>query len=77
MEVIGPIRHSLADEHVIGVDPKLKPDQPGIWRRRINAFTGRAGQQRSPGDLSLCGVDLGHGLELCMRRARRHRFAVI
>ncbi|HEY6815476.1 MAG TPA: hypothetical protein VI168_08060 [Croceibacterium sp.] len=42
MEVIGPIRQSLADEHVIGVDPKLKPDQPGVWRRRINAFTGRA-----------------------------------
>ena len=42
MEVIGPIRQSLADEHVIGVDPRLKPDLPGIWRRRINAFTGRA-----------------------------------
>jgi hypothetical protein len=42
MEVTGPILHSLADEHVIGVDPRLKPDQPGVWRRRINAFTGRA-----------------------------------
>src|SRR6478735_3766505 len=42
MEVTGPILHSLADEHVIGVDPRLKPDQPGVWRRRIHAFTGRA-----------------------------------
>ena len=42
MEVTGPILHSLADEHVIGIDPRLKPDQPGVWRRRINAFTGRA-----------------------------------
>lgn len=42
MKVTEPIRKSLADEHVIGVDPKLKPDLPGVWRRRINAFSGRA-----------------------------------
>ena len=42
MEVVSPITHSLADEHVIGVSPALRPDQPGVWRRRINAFTGRA-----------------------------------
>ena len=42
MEVITPIRRALEDEHVIGVDPKLKPDLPGVWRRRIHAFTGRA-----------------------------------
>jgi hypothetical protein len=42
MEVTGPIQPSLQDEHVIAIDPPLKPDQPGIWRRRINAFTGRA-----------------------------------
>ena len=42
MEVVSPISQSLADEHVVGVDPTLKPDQPGVWRRRINAFTGRA-----------------------------------
>lgn len=42
MEVLTPIRGSLEDEHVIGVDPKLKPDLPGVWRRRIHAFTGRA-----------------------------------
>lgn len=42
MEVTGHIRHSLADEHVIGIDPPLRPDQPGVWRRRINPFSGRA-----------------------------------
>lgn len=42
MEVITPIRRPLADEHVIGIDPKLRPDLPGVWRRRIHAFTGRA-----------------------------------
>src|SRR6478609_3966707 len=42
MEVVSPISQSLADEHVVGVDPTLKPDQPDVWRRRINAFTGRA-----------------------------------
>nr|WP_166180939.1 hypothetical protein [Altererythrobacter segetis] len=47
MVVVSPISHSLADEHVIGVDPTLKPDQPGVWRRRINAFTGRAVSDRA------------------------------
>lgn len=42
MDVTQPIRRSFADEHVIGIDPPLRPEQPSIWRRRINAFTGRA-----------------------------------
>lgn len=42
MEVRTPIRSSLEDEHVIGVDPPLKPDLPRVWRRRMHAFTGRA-----------------------------------
>jgi hypothetical protein len=42
MVVHSPIYPPLADEHVIAVDPPFKPDLPGVWRRRINAFTGRA-----------------------------------
>jgi hypothetical protein len=42
MDVTQPIRRSFADEHVIGIDPPLRPDQPNVWRRRINAFAGRA-----------------------------------
>lgn len=42
MEVTSPITKSLQDEHVVAIDPPLKPDLPGVWRRRINAFTGRA-----------------------------------
>lgn len=42
MEVVQQINPSLQDEHVIAIDPPLKPDQPGVWRRRINAFPGRS-----------------------------------
>ncbi len=42
MDVTQPIRRSFADEHVIGTDPPLRPEQPNVWRRRINAFAGRA-----------------------------------
>lgn len=42
MDVTQPIRRSFADEHVIGIDPPLRPELPNIWRRRIHAFTGRA-----------------------------------
>jgi hypothetical protein len=42
MDIVAPITRSLQDEHVIGIDPPLRPDVPEVWRRRINAFTGRA-----------------------------------
>lgn len=42
MDITGPIRRSFADEHVLAVDPPLRPDLPGVWRRRINPFAGRA-----------------------------------
>lgn len=42
MDVTQPIRRSFADEHVIGIDPPMRPELPNVWRRRINAFAGRA-----------------------------------
>ncbi len=42
MDVIQPIRQSFADEHVIGTDPPMRPELSGYWRRKINAFAGRA-----------------------------------
>lgn len=47
MRIISPIDRPLVDEHVIGVDPPLRPDQPGVWRRRINPFTGRSLSDRA------------------------------
>ena len=42
MDVTQPIRQSFADEHVIGTDPPMRPELSGYWRRKINAFAGRA-----------------------------------
>ncbi len=42
MRIVSPIDAPLRDEHVLDVDPPLRPELPGEWRRRINAFTGRA-----------------------------------
>jgi hypothetical protein len=42
MDVTTRIERALADEHVIAVDPPLRPELPGVWRRRINPFAGRA-----------------------------------
>lgn len=42
MDVTQPISRSFADEHVIGTDPPMRPELSGHWRRRINAFAGRA-----------------------------------
>ncbi|HET9638541.1 MAG TPA: hypothetical protein VFP12_04970 [Allosphingosinicella sp.] len=42
MDVTQKIHRPLADEHVIGIDPPMRPELPGIWRRRINPFGGRA-----------------------------------
>lgn len=42
MRIISPIHAPVRDEHVIEVDPQLRPEIPDSWRRRINPFTGRA-----------------------------------
>lgn len=47
MDVTQKIRRPLADEHVIGVDPPMRPELPGVWRRRINPFAGRALSDRA------------------------------
>src|SRR5215470_13259726 len=47
MRIISTIDRPLQDEHVIAVDPPLRPELPGVWRRRINPFTGRALSDRA------------------------------
>ena len=47
MEVTTRIRRPLADEHVIGTDPPLRPELADVWRRRINPFAGRAISDRA------------------------------
>lgn len=47
MRILSAIDAPLADEHVIGTDPPLRPELPGVWRRRINPFTGRALSDRA------------------------------
>src|SRR3954471_12975461 len=42
MDVTQKIRRSFADEHVIGIDPPMRPELPNVWKRRINAFAGRS-----------------------------------
>ncbi len=42
MDVTRKIRRPLADEHVIGIDPPMRPELPEAWRRRLNPFAGRA-----------------------------------
>ncbi len=42
MEVTNQIDRSFTDEHVIGIDPPMRPSLPDVWRRRIHAFPGRA-----------------------------------
>ncbi|MES2034788.1 MAG: hypothetical protein V4466_11470 [Pseudomonadota bacterium] len=42
MRIITPIHAPVRDEHVLEVDPQLRPEIPDSWRRRINPFTGRA-----------------------------------
>ncbi|HEX8238992.1 MAG TPA: hypothetical protein VF574_04545 [Allosphingosinicella sp.] len=42
MDVIRKIGRTFADEHVVGVDPPMRPELPGVWRRRMNPFAGRA-----------------------------------
>ena len=47
MRIVSAIDRPIADEHVIGVDPPLMPELPGVWRRRINPFTGRSLSDRA------------------------------
>ena len=47
MRTVSIIDRPLADEHVIGVDPPLSQQLPGVWRRRINPFTGRSLSDRA------------------------------
>jgi hypothetical protein len=47
MRITSAIDRPLQDEHVIGVDPPLRPELPDVWRRRINAFTGRSLSDRA------------------------------
>jgi hypothetical protein len=69
MDVTQKIRRPLADEHVIGIDPPMRPELPGVWRRRINPFAGRAlsdkaltaEQERSSGLQRLQGLALAPG----------------
>ena len=42
MRIVSTIDRPLLDEHVLAVDPPLRPELPGVWRRRINPFGGRA-----------------------------------
>lgn len=47
MRIVSGIDAPLADEHVLGTDPPLQPALPGVWRRRINPFTGRSLSDRA------------------------------
>lgn len=47
MRITSTIDRPLRDEHVIGTDPPLRPELPGVWRRRINPFLGRALSDRA------------------------------
>jgi hypothetical protein len=42
MRIVSTIDRPLKDEHVLAVDPPLRPELPEFWRRRINPFGGRA-----------------------------------
>lgn len=47
MRFVSTIDRPIADEHVIGVDPPLSPALDGVWRKRINPFTGRSLSDRA------------------------------
>ena len=42
MQIVTGIALPLQDEHVVATDPTLAPQLPGVWHKRIRAFTGRA-----------------------------------
>lgn len=47
MRITSGIDRPIQDEHVIATDPPLRPELPGVWRRRINPFLGRALSDRA------------------------------
>ncbi len=47
MRITSAIDRPIKDEHVIGTDPPLRPELPGVWRRRINPFLGRSLSDRA------------------------------
>lgn len=47
MRITNTIERPLQDEHVLAVDPPLRPEVSGVWRRRLNPFTGRAVSDRA------------------------------
>ena len=70
MRIISNIDQPLQDEHVLATDPPMRPELPGVWLRRINAFTGRsltaqaltAEQDARGGRLMLRGQAVSAGL---------------
>ena len=64
------IKPHLGDEHVLAVDPPIRPNSEGFWRRRIRPFSGRAlshkaleaEQNGSAGMQRLRGQSASHGV---------------
>lgn len=42
MQIVAGITLPLQDEHVLATDPLMAPQLPGVWRKRLRAFTGRS-----------------------------------
>lgn len=42
MQIVAGIALPLQDEHVLATDPTMTPFLPGVWHKRLRAFTGRA-----------------------------------
>lgn len=69
VQSITPIRPHFGDEHVVGVDPPIRPNTGTFWRRRIRPFTGRvlshvaleAERQTLSGLQRLRGQSVSHG----------------
>ena len=69
VETVSPLREHFGDEHVVGVDPPIRPNTGTFWRRRIRPFTGRAlshtaleAEQVSQGGMQrLRGQSVSHG----------------
>ncbi|WP_129674652.1 hypothetical protein [Candidatus Chloroploca sp. Khr17] len=47
MRILKSIRNPQRDEHLLAVDPELRPDLVSDWRRRLNFFTGRSLSHRA------------------------------
>jgi hypothetical protein len=70
MRIVSSIDLPLKDEHVLATDPVMRPELPGVWLRRINAFIGRsltaqaltAEQEARAGRIRLRGQGISTGL---------------